>query len=349
MVVPLASGVPAPAHHELRRERLLELLHSHRTRPLILLVAPAGFGKSTLAASYARDSGAALAWLALRPSDRDSRRFFIRLAETFEAAFEEPLSELRRALHAGAEGVGLARALLADLLHAPDGFMLILDDFHSVDDAAEIVESVDTIVRDLPEAGQVVITAREPPALSMTRLLTSGAVFPLGIEELRFTDEESRALRASLGWQETDADQAEGWVAGILLGGAPHQLGIAGGTLLGGYVEREVLGRLQQTEQQWLETLSVLDTITPSATERLLGTALWLPRLRALSARCPFLVPGQDGSYRLHGLVREALLNRLRRTDADRASHAWTVVSELAEEARDTGAMVHACQELGQL
>ncbi len=349
VVVPLASGVPAPAHHELRRERLLELLHSHRTRPLILLVAPAGFGKSTLAASYARDSGAALAWFALRPSDRDSQRFFTRLAETFEAAFEEPLSELRRALDAGAEGVGLARALLADLVHAPDGFMLILDDFHTVDDAAEIVESVDTIVRGLPEAGQVVITAREPPALSMTRLLTSGAVFPLGIEELRFTDEESHALRESLGWDATGEDQAEGWVAGILLGGAPHQLGVAGGTLLGGYVEREVLGRLQPTEQEWLETLSVLETITPSAAARLLGAGPWAPRLLALSARCPFLVPGQDGSYRLHGLVREALLNRLRRSDPDRASHAWGVVSELAEEARDTGAMVRACQELGQL
>ena len=123
----------------------------------------------------------------LQPSDRDSQRFFARLLDTFEAAFEEPLNELRESLRAGAEGVGLARALLADLGHAPDGFILVLDDFHSVDDASEIVESVDTIVRGLPEAGQVVITGREPPALSMTRLLTSGAVFPLGIEDLRFT------------------------------------------------------------------------------------------------------------------------------------------------------------------
>src|SRR5262249_1807307 len=79
-----ASGVPAPAHPERCRGRLLELLHSPRAQPLILIVAPAGFGKSTLAATYARDSGAALAWLALRPSDRDSREFFTRLADTLE-------------------------------------------------------------------------------------------------------------------------------------------------------------------------------------------------------------------------------------------------------------------------
>jgi len=349
VAVPVASGVPAPAPHELRRERLLELLHHHRTRPLILLVAPAGFGKSTLAATYARDSGAALAWLTLQPSDRDSQRFFARLLDTFEAAFEEPLNELRESLRAGAEGVGLARALLADLGHAPDGFILVLDDFHSVDDASEIVESVDTIVRGLPEAGQVVITAREPPALSMTRLLTSGAVFPLGIEDLRFTADETRDLRAALGGDATRDGQAEGWVAGILLGGAPHQLGVAGGTLLGSYVEREVLGRLRPAEQQWLETLSVLDTITPAAAERLLGSGPWPHRLVALSGRCAFLVPGQDGSYRLHGLVREALLNRLRRTDPERASQAWTAARMLAEEAFDTVALVRACQELGQL
>src|SRR5438067_7519232 len=93
-----ASGVPAPAAHELRRERLLEALHRHRARPLILLVAAAGFGKSTLAATYARDSGAAVAWLSLEAADRDSRRFFGRLAEALEAGFDEPgsVAELRK-------------------------------------------------------------------------------------------------------------------------------------------------------------------------------------------------------------------------------------------------------------
>jgi LuxR family maltose regulon positive regulatory protein len=341
--------VPAPAPHELRRERLLELLHHHRTRPLVLLVAPAGFGKSTLAATYARDSGAAVAWLTLQRSDRDSQRLFARLLDTFEVAFEEQLPELRQALAAGAEGVGLARSLLVDLARAPDGFILVLDDVHTVDDAREIVDSVDTLVRGLPDGGQLVITARDSPALSMTSLLMSGAVFPLGIDDLRFTAEESRELRAAIGGDASHDGQAEGWVTGILLGGAPHQLGVAGGTLLGTYVGREVLGRLRPIERQWLETLSVLDTITPAAAERLLGPGPWPPQLVALAGRCPFLMPGQDGSYRIHGLVREALLNRLRRTAPKRATHAWTVARKLAEESFDAVGLVRACQELGQL
>src|ERR1051326_5548471 len=126
------SGVPAPAPHELRRERLLESLHKHRARPLILLVASAGFGKSTLAASYARESGGAVAWLTLRPADRDTRRLFQRLADALDAGFGEPGSvpELRRGLREGAEGVGLARLLLDDLGQAPAGVIIILDDFH---------------------------------------------------------------------------------------------------------------------------------------------------------------------------------------------------------------------------
>ena len=327
------------------------MLHKHRTRPLILLVAAAGFGKSTLAATYARDSGAAVAWLTLQSADRDSRRLFARLADALDAGFGEPDSvpNLRRGLAEGAEGVGLARLLLDDLLQAPAGFIIVLDDFHVVGEVEDVVNAVDALIRDLPEAGQIVITARDAPALSMTRLVVEGAVFPLGTEDLRFSPDESRALREAIGGDASRDEQAEGWVAGILLGGAPRQLGVGGGSLLGAYVEREVLARLAPTEQAWLEMLSVFDTITPHAAERMFGPGNWAFRLFSLTERCPFLVAGQDGTYRLHGLVRETVLNRLRRGPDERCTHAWTVARELAEEASDAVGVVRACQELGQI
>lgn len=353
-----SSGVPAPASHELRRERLLEVLHRHSTRPLILLVAAGGFGKSTLAATYARDSGAVVIWLTLQSPDRDSRRLFTRLADAVDAAFEDAdpssanrahLPELRRGLHSGSEGSGLARLLLTDLAQAPAGFILVFDDFHLVHDAQDVLQAVDTLVRGLPEMGQLVITAREAPGLSITRLVARDAVFALGAEDLRFTPDETRALREALGGDASHDAEAEGWVTGILLGGAPHQLGMGGGALLGAYVERELLARMRPSEQRWLETLSVLETITPSAAERLLGAGPWRPRLHGLSERCPFLVAGQDGSYRLHSLVRDSLLNRLRRAGPRRAVRAWSVARDLAEEAFDTLGVVRACQELGEV
>jgi LuxR family maltose regulon positive regulatory protein len=331
---------------------LLELLHKHRTRPLILLVAAAGFGKSTLAAAYARESGGVVVWLGLQDADRDSRRCFSRLADAFEGAFAESgwtVGALRRGLEEGSEGVGLARLLLTDLAQAPDGFILVLDDFHIVDGSEAVVTAVDALIRDLPEAGQIVITAREAPALSMTRLVVAGAVFPLGTEDLRFTREETVALRALRGGDATNDEHAEGWVAGILLGGAPRQLGVAGGWVLGTYVEREVLARLTPTEQNWLELFSVVDSVTPRVAEKLLGPGPWPARLLALTEHCPFFVAVQGGTYRLHGLVRDTVLNRLRRSPDDRAQHAWRVARELAEEAADPVALVRACQELGEI
>jgi ATP/maltotriose-dependent transcriptional regulator MalT/DNA-binding SARP family transcriptional activator len=357
------------------------MLHRHSTRPLLLLVAPAGFGKSTLAAAYARDaagqtecdaageagrnaagstecdSGAAVAWLTLHAGDRDSRVFFGRLREALLAAFEHAahsessaqalLPGFSRGLLQGAQGVGLARLLADDLAEAPAGFILVLDDYHAVQDAEEVHQSVDALVRALPEMGQVVITARETPPLSVTRLVAGGLVFALGTEDLRFTPEETAELRRALGGDPSLDGQAEGWVAGILLGGVPQQLGLAGGSLLGTYVEREVLVRLRPVEQRWLETLSVLEVIRPVAAERLLGAGPWGARLATLAERCPFLVAGEDGTYRLHALVREVLLNHLRRI-ATRATRAWGIARALAEEASDTVGVVRACQELGR-
>src|ERR1051326_5029634 len=359
------SGVPQPAPHELKRERLLTVLHRHRAQPLIMLVAPAGFGKSTLAATYARDSGGAVAWLTHQSADRDTRRLFRRLAAALEAGFGEPGSvpALHAGLQEGGDGIGLARRLLDDLTQAPAGLIIVLDDFHLVDDSAEVIEAVDVLIREMPpETGQIVITSRTAPPLSMTRLVAEGGVFALGTDDLRFTPEETRDLRRLLRaasvdppdpQREAEEDErdtrAQGWIAGILLGGAPRELNIGGGTLLGTYVEREVLNRLPADEQHWLEMLSVFDSITPHAAERMLGEGNWSARLRALTERCPFLAAGQDGAYSLHGFVRDTALNRLSRGSTERFRAAWTVACELAKEAGDPVAVVRASQELGQI
>ncbi len=315
-------------------------------------MAPAGFGKSTLAAAYARESGGAVGWLTLLAGDRDSRTFFNHVASALESAFESDtaMSALRGGLRDGAESVGLARLALADLAQAPAGFILVVDDFHVLKDADEVLQAVDALVRGLPrDAGQVVITAREPPLLSMTQLVASDSVFALGVEDLRFVEDEVRALRASLGGSAANDERAEGWVAGILLGGAPRDLGSGFDSVLSSYVEREVVDRLSPKEQHALELLAVVEEITPQAVERLLGKGTWFGQLDAVARRCSFLAPREDGSFRLHSLIRESFLQRLRRGDPLRAERAWAIARDLAEEALDTAGVVRACQELGRL
>jgi len=344
------SRVPSAALHELQRQRLLDVLRAHRRCPLILLLAPAGFGKSTLAAAYARASGAAVAWVSLTAAERDSRLFFTVLHDSLAEALGDPgvLPALRRGLEEGAEGVGVARLLVSDVAAISEPFLLVLDDFHAVDGAKEVLQALDVLLRRLPRTGQVVLTARELPPVSLDRLVATEAVLALGADDLRFTPQETAALRELLGGNASHDALAEGWVAGILLGGAPRRLGVDGGALLGAYVQREVLARLSRAEQRWLEALSVLETITPRAAQQLLGVAPWAARLAALAERCPFLVAGQDRSYRLHALVREALLARLRARSPAVATRAWSIARELAEATRNVPVFVRACQELGQ-
>ena len=286
----------------------MRVLERNRRRRLILLLAPAGFGKSTLAATYARETGATIVWLALRVGDEDSRRLFNRLRQAFVAAFgRDVVPALSEGLDEGADGPGLARLLLVDVAQVPatESFVLVLDDYQVVHEAEEVHQAIDLLLNGLPDVGQVVIATREPPPLSVHGLVVDERVLVLGAEDLRFTPEETVFLRQQLGGDPSNDSRAEGWVAGILLGGAPRQLGAADGSLVDTYVQREVLAPLSADARRWLETLALIDTITPERAARLLGPGPWPARLAALADRCPFLVPDHKASYRLHALVRE--------------------------------------------
>jgi LuxR family transcriptional regulator, maltose regulon positive regulatory protein len=348
---PRLSHPPAAAPHELRRARLLDALHANWGRPLVLVWAPAGFGKSTLAAGYARESTASVAWLPVEGFDSDPRVLFGRVQEALEGALHRipAAPQLQRGLTDGADAVGMAHLLAADLQQLDRNVILVLDDFHAVHNHKEVLHAIDVLLRNLPDRCQIVITDREPPPLSMDRLVARNAVFALSGDDLRFTRDEAGALRQLLGGDASHDADAEGWVAGILLGGAPRQLGVSGGTVLAAYVDREVLARLSRTEQRWLELLAVLETITSRAAERLIGIGPWASRLATLAERCPFLVAREDRAYHLHGLVRESLLSRLRARSAAQANRAWAVAREIALEAGDAGSYVRACRELGEL
>lgn len=350
MIADAAAHVPSAARHELRRDRLLELLHRHSERPLVVLLAPAGFGKSTLAAQYARGSGAATAWLTVAEQDRDSRALLTRIGAALQAALEVArLPSLERGLRDGATGGGLSRRLLEDLQAATTSFLLVLDDFHVLGDAEEAVQAVVALARDLPEFGQVVVTARQMPSpFPTTEVVAQGLMFSLGLDDLRFDEGEAQALQERLGSSDESAARAEGWVAGILLGGASRSLGADGGTLLASYVQNEVLRPLRPAERRWLEDLSVLDRITPAAARHLLGSGYWAARLSGLAERCPFLVGDPEHGYSLHALVRDVLVDRLRRRGGTGAQHAWRTAREMALQAGDWPAAVRASRELGE-
>jgi LuxR family transcriptional regulator, maltose regulon positive regulatory protein len=231
---------PPPWSGRLRRGKLLrlELPASVLPRPrlmariddgrssLTLIVAPAGFGKTTVAAEWASQEPYA-AWLTADAADASLLRFWAHLraaigdvtpsfGELVDAALEVPHR---------APAVDLGRMLADELLDAAMPQRLVIDDFHLVP-ASETHAFLDGLLEIAPPGFHVVITARHEPPLDLTRLRLRGAIRELRGDDLLFTAEETKLLvaGASPGGRE-DAEQyaaalwqrTHGWAVGLHL------------------------------------------------------------------------------------------------------------------------------------
>src|SRR5262245_2666343 len=166
--------VPAVRAGRVARRRLIARLDAGLSGKLTLLAAPAGFGKTTLAAEWIAHTGRPFAWLSLDADDNDPPTFF-----RYVAAAIEPIDGCGRSLHALTGGAplpiraeALARALLEDLsLAGPCG--LVLDDYHVIT-SEEIHAAVTLILDRLPPSAHLVITSRVDPPQPLPRLRARG-------------------------------------------------------------------------------------------------------------------------------------------------------------------------------
>jgi DNA-binding SARP family transcriptional activator len=212
----------------LRRDRLLTWLDENIRRRVILLVAEAGYGKTTLLADFSQRTAVRCLWYKLDASDRHWATFVAYLAAA--------------GLHSGA-GFGTATldafassdsetgrdivvdALLADFEHLHDQpTALILDDFHLVDDSEDVRYVLSRIVSDAPSSLCVVVSSRRTPQLPLARLRYQGELAELGTEALRFSRQETHELFRDTYGYSLDPDlmdeidqRTEGWPASLLL------------------------------------------------------------------------------------------------------------------------------------
>lgn len=215
---------PAPPMN-LSRLRLMELMSEALTRPVTLLCAPAGFGKSTLLSAWSREAvdRPAVAWLGLDEDDSDPARFF----DYIRAALQSAAVDVSRTAAASLPGSGAPGAkdrmalLLDDLAELDHPVVLVLDDYHTVDNA-EIDAALAFLVEYLPEQLRLVLATREAPRLPLSRWRTRQWMTEIGTDELRFTFDEAAAFLARTMGLTIDAEsvrtlaaRTEGWVAGL--------------------------------------------------------------------------------------------------------------------------------------
>lgn len=337
LLVPAKLTPPQPLGSWVRRERLLALLGPAPQAPLTLLVAPAGYGKSTLAAQWLLQApgprSSPLAWLTLDEHDQDPARFLAYVAGAIERAARGTLVASRGLLAAPTPPPlqVLLQALLVDLSAIVGGLTLVLDDYHAVA-AAPIHQACAYLLRNLPPACRLVIISRVDPPLALARLRAERQVAELRAAELRFTDAETLAMLTALGVPGVDAAllasiqrQTEGWAVALQLA-ALAKLDAPAGELgahqaarqITEYLADEVFARQPPAMQTALLLLALPDRFCAGLCAALFGTPADTLRaeeqLEQLLRANLLLAPIDDERqwFRFHHLFRDLLLHRLR-------------------------------------
>jgi LuxR family maltose regulon positive regulatory protein len=316
-----------------RRTRLNRLLDRATESKLLLVSAPAGFGKTTLLADWLaseREEWAA-AWLSLDRGDNDPTSFWTYVIAALQAV-EPGLGASERMLLQAPQPPPV-EAVLTTLLNAVSTtageVVLVLDDYHLID-SREVHDGIAFLLEHLPPQLHVAIATRADPAVPLARLRARGELVEIRAAELRFTPEEAAAyLNERMSLQLTAQDVAtlegrtEGWIAALQLAALSMQgrddaagfiASFAGDDrFVIDYLVEEVLQRQTQDVQVFLMQTSVLDQLSGPLCDAVTGQPGGKAMLGALDRGNLFLVPLDDSRrwYRYHHLFADVLRMRL--------------------------------------
>ncbi|HET7034500.1 MAG TPA: LuxR C-terminal-related transcriptional regulator [Thermomicrobiaceae bacterium] len=351
--------IPPPPRHAVRRERLLDALEDRiADHKLVLLSAPAGYGKTTLLAEWARASRYPIAWLTLGEQEGDPERFLRYLLRAWEAVQPE-LRDSRLGLLLGAMSPE-RDAVLTAFINAAEGTprhtVFVLDDYHLIQDAA-VHQALTFLLDHLPPTLHFVLAARSEPPLPLARYRARSELLELRAEDLHFRLEETGEFLKRLAGRdrspaeiETLQARLEGWAAGLQLVGLALQrapeaaaLGAISGRhrFIADYLSQEVLHHLAEGSREFLLQTSILEQLCgplcDAVTERADGQEL----LEALERQNLFLVPLDDDRrwFRYHRLFGDYLRAELQRrqptlaAELHRRAAPWYLAHDLPDDA----------------
>jgi LuxR family transcriptional regulator, maltose regulon positive regulatory protein len=341
----------------IRRSSIIKHLLDGNPHPIVSVVAPPGYGKTTLLSQWAEVSGQAFAWVSVDRGDNDPKVLLTYVAEALDAVgpIDEAVFEALASPTSSVPGSVVPR-LGSALWSMPVPVVLVLDDVHVLDNR-ECQAALSALANHVPDGSRLVLAGRTRPPLRIARLRAEGRILEIGPGDLSLTRDDAASLLRDAGIALGDADVAElhrrteGWPAGLYLaalylraGGSVGRAAVSFGgddRLVSEYMEEEFLARISQRQRAFLTRTAVLERMCGPLCEAVLD----LPRagaiLEDLSRSNLLLVPlDRRGEwFRYHHLFRDMLLADLARLEPGlipvlrRRAASWCMGNGVPEEA----------------
>jgi len=338
--------VPRPRPDLLPRPRLLDWLEANADKRLILLSAPAGYGKTTLLADFINASSRPFAWYTLDEQDSDPTVFLTYLIESLRNMKRSPetlahvIGQTAKSLLDSAETIISPQRVLTVLINElteqiETPWLIVLEDYHYV--ASPVVHQlVDFLLENSPDGLHVVLSTRADPPLALARLRARGQLAELRASSLRFREEEvSKWMRSDLPELSNESlsllsEKTEGWAAALQivrssLSGRDAEdfnamlSGLSGSQqFVFDYLADEVFKRLPEDIQEFLLRTSILQQMDASACKAVASMHNAQSILEGLEKQNLFVasLDSQKKWYRYHNLFREFLISRLQSVEA---------------------------------
>ena len=354
----------------LKRSKLHNWLHANMDRKLIIVSAPAGYGKTSLLVDFAAETELPVCWFTIDQFDRDIKVFIHYLIASIKRRFPkfgtQSESILKEIKDPASDIYPIVSTLVNEIIESiPEYFVIVLDDHHTIENDEHVSEFLDLFISYLDENCHIILASRSLPALpNMALLIARKQAAGISIDELRFSVQEIQELAKKAYGNEISVQHAQqlmhitgGWIAGLQL--TDPELWEKAPALTSStkltpsiydFLLVQVLNQQPHELQQFLLKSSVLEEVNPEICSRILDIENPLKFIDQIRIRNLFITEyrGEIETFRYHDFFRDFLQTTLKRQNEHDFRNLITQAAEYYAVVGEYDRAINRYQALGE-